>query len=63
MLLSNDGVSWKRVFINPGTVFGADGTPLRVSVKGLSARFVRLQLAEANYLHLDEVQIYGAETP
>lgn len=63
VLLSNDGVSWTRVFTNPGTVFGADGTPLRVSVKGLSARFVRLQLAETNYLHLDEVQVYGAKTP
>jgi len=63
VLLSSDGVSWTRVFSNPGTVFGADGTPLRVSVKGLSARFVRLQLAETNYLHLDEVQVFGAETP
>lgn len=63
VLLSNDGVSWTRVFSNPGTVFGADGAPLRVSVKGLSARFVRLQLAETNYFHLDEVQVYGAETP
>jgi len=51
------------VFGNPGTVFGADGSPLRVSVKGLSARFVRLQLAETNYFHLDEVQVYGAGTP
>jgi hypothetical protein len=63
VLLSNDGVSWRRVYSNPGTIFGADGAPLRVSVKGLSARFVRLQLAEANYLHLDEVQVFGAATP
>lgn len=63
VLLSYDGVSWTRVFSNPGSVFGPDGAPLRVSVKGLSARFVRLQLAETNYFHLDEVQVYGAGTP
>ena len=58
VLLSDDGVNWKRVFSNPGTVFGTDGTPLPVSVKGLSARYVRLQLTEAEYFHLDEVEVY-----
>ena len=59
VLLSDDGVNWKRVFSNPGTVFGTDGLPLRVSLKGNAARFVRLQLTEAEYLHLDEVEVYG----
>lgn len=59
VLLSDDGVNWRKVFTNPGTVFGTDGTPLRVSVKGNAARYVRLQLGEAEYFHLDEVEIYG----
>jgi hypothetical protein len=59
VLLSNDGVNWTRVFANDGSVFGGrDGKFLRVSLKGQSARFVRLQLNETNYLHLDEVEIY-----
>jgi tetratricopeptide (TPR) repeat protein len=62
VLLSNDGVTWNRAFSNPGTIFGADGSPLIVPVKGLSARFVRLQLAETNYLHLNEVEVYGTDS-
>ena len=59
ILLSNDGANWTRVFTNNGTVFGGnDGNPLSVSLKGKSARYVRLQLAETNYFHLDEVEIY-----
>ena len=61
VLLSRDGNSWTRVFANDGTIFGGvDGDkPLRVPVDGVRARFVRLQLAETNYLHLDEVEVYG----
>jgi hypothetical protein len=60
VLLSNNGNNWTRVFANNGVVFGGkDGKPLIVPVSGYSARFVRLQLAETNYLHLDEVEVYG----
>lgn len=59
ILLSNDGANWTTVYSNNGTVFGGnDGKPLSVSLKGNSARYVRLQLAETNYFHLDEVEIY-----
>jgi hypothetical protein len=59
VLLSSDGSNWTRVFANSGSVFGGtDGKPLIVAVSGRSARFVRLQLAETNYLHLDEIEIY-----
>lgn len=59
VLLSNDGINFTRVFTNDGTIFGgADGKFLKVSLQGYSARYVRLQLNETNYLHLDEVEIY-----
>lgn len=57
--LSTNGTSWKRVFANNGNIFGGKtGKPLSVALRGNSARFVRLQLAETNYFHLDEVEIY-----
>jgi len=60
VLLSNDGSSWRRVYSHDGSIFGGfDGKPLVVDLKGAPARYVRLQLNETNYLHLDEVEIYG----
>lgn len=59
VLLSNDGKSWTRVFANGGRVFGNSvDKPLIVTLKGRSARYVRLQLAEKNWFHLNEVEIY-----
>lgn len=59
VFVSNDGKNWTRLFANDGSIFGgADGHPLRVMLKGTNARFVRLQLAETTYFHLDEVEIY-----
>ncbi|MFN0100650.1 MAG: discoidin domain-containing protein [Bryobacteraceae bacterium] len=59
VLLSVDGAKWTRVYTHDGSVFGADGQPLRVPVPhGVTARWVRLQLVETNYLHLNEVEVY-----
>lgn len=59
VLLSDDGSAWHRVHDQAGYTFdGANRRPLRVLLAGRSARFVRLQLDERNYLHLDEVEIY-----
>jgi hypothetical protein len=65
MLLSDDGNQWRQVWQNNGTLFyGAkDGKPMRVPLAGQSARFVRLQLPGRNYLHLDEIEVYGADKP
>jgi hypothetical protein len=41
---------------------GADGKPLVVDLKLAKARYVRLQLDENQYLHLDEVEIYGTSS-
>lgn len=59
VFVSNDGENWTRLFANNGTIFGgADDHPLRIMLKGSTARFVRLQLAETTYFHLDEVEVY-----
>lgn len=59
VLLSNDGSNWRLAYRHNGGIFGGkDGKPLIVSLKGLSARFVRLQLDETTWFHLDEVEIY-----
>lgn len=63
VLLSTDGMSWEKVY-SGGVPFGGalDSSPLVLScLAGKQARYVTLQLAEANYLHLDEVEIFGAK--
>ncbi|GAB4131471.1 HzsA-related protein [Thermopirellula anaerolimosa] len=61
VLISDDGTAWREVYRHDGSPFqGApDGKPLRVAMNGLAGRFVRLQLADTQYFHLDEVEIYG----
>lgn len=65
MLLSDDGQQWRKVWQNDGTLFhGAkDDKPMRVALAGQSARYVRLQLPGREFLHLDEVEVYGAGEP
>jgi SAM-dependent methyltransferase len=60
ILTSIDGVQWVRIFANNGRDFGgADGTPLIWRPEhAVQARFVRLQLAAHDCLHLDEIEIY-----
>lgn len=61
ILLSLDGSDWKLVYANNHNVIfrGIYTQPLRVSLDSIAARYVRLQLAEENALHLDEVEVYG----
>ncbi len=65
VLLSADGEQWTEVFRHSGEPFGGvpDGRPLDVDLAGKDARFVRLQLPGAGFLHLDEVEVYGAADP
>jgi predicted O-methyltransferase YrrM len=57
--LSVNGMTWEKHY-SGGQAFGGvqDNKPLRVNCAGKPARFVRLQLRERNYLHLDEVEVY-----
>ncbi len=57
--ISNDGKAWSEVHTQRGRLFGGLwGRPLQVLVGGRTAQFVRIMLAEANYLHLDQVEVY-----
>ena len=58
VLLSDDGVKWKIAFQNDGSLSGGSENPLSVNLQGNSARYVRLQLTERTWLHLDEVEVY-----
>lgn len=65
LLLSDDGHSWREVYRQTGAVFygATDGKPLRVPLAGEAARFVRTQLPDRGFMHLDEVEVYGKADP
>jgi hypothetical protein len=65
ILLSHDSKNWTQVYDNQENLIpfgGIDGYPLIVNLDSQVARYVRLQLQETNYLHLDEVEIFGTQT-
>ena len=56
---SNDMVKWESVYAHNGKSFGGiDGYPLAIQLLSSTTRFVKIQLREPNFLHLDEVEIY-----
>ncbi len=59
--VSVDGDNWTPLLSRTDPEpFGMDGTPLVVHASpGLPYRFVLLRLRGANYLHLEEVEVYG----
>jgi cytochrome c-type biogenesis protein CcmH/NrfG len=61
VLLSQDALNWELSYSNDQkNIFGGiDGKPLTVNLHQKVARFVRLQLRDYEFLHLDEVEIYG----
>jgi len=65
VLLSDDGKEFRQVYQHDGTAFRGfdDRKPLAVRLKNESARYVRLGLPGTSYLHLDEVEVFGAANP
>ena len=65
VLLSEDAKQWRGVYRHDGTVFGGHsaGKPLTVDLRGQKARFVLVQLANTDYLHLDEVEVFAVAEP
>ena len=61
VLVSEDGKRWRRIYQHDGSRFlGHKGSvPLTVRARGERGRWVRLQLPQPGYLHLDEVEVYG----
>ena len=63
--LSDDARNWKLAYQYDGTVFYGftDGKPMAVSLANPTARFVRIQLPGSDWLHLDEVEVFGPAAP
>ncbi|MCP4933875.1 MAG: discoidin domain-containing protein [bacterium] len=65
VLVSQHGDEWTTVYLNKGVPFGGKGMkmgPLIVDMANSEhrlTRYVRLQLAKKNMLHLDEVMVFG----
>ena len=55
VLFSNDGENWTQVHDQAGKNFSW----LEIPVEPQPVRYVRLQLNEKNYFHLEEVEVYG----
>ncbi|MHC4628325.1 MAG: discoidin domain-containing protein [Planctomycetota bacterium] len=64
ILVSDDARNYRQVYQHDGTIFlgQTDKKPLKVKLDGVKARYVRLQLPGKSYFHLDEVEIYAADS-
>ncbi|MBX3746862.1 MAG: discoidin domain-containing protein [Verrucomicrobiae bacterium] len=64
ILLSHDGTTWTSHYQHPDRLFYGyrmpDRSPLVIPLTNALARFVRIQLPERTFLHLDEIEIHGA---
>jgi len=60
--LSADNLRWNEVFVHdPHEIFGLSSEPLTIPVGDKwEYRFVKIQLRKSEYLHLDEVEVYGS---
>jgi hypothetical protein len=65
VLLSDNGRNWTELYRHDGTKFygQTDNKPLAVPALRAKARLVRVQLPAAEYLHLDEVEVYQVGKP
>lgn len=60
--VSGDGTRWTTIFTraSPTSFGGIDGHPLLVELTDpILARFLRVRLNNSEFLHLDEVEVYG----
>jgi mono/diheme cytochrome c family protein len=59
--LSDDARRWTTVYRHDGHIFFgfSDNQPLTIQLTNQPARFVRIQLPSNDYLHLDEVEVFG----
>ncbi len=62
LLVSHDGLEWSEVNrrTDPAPFGGIDGQPyVWKPLSSVTARFVRIQLLRPEFLHLDQVQVFG----
>jgi hypothetical protein len=53
--ISQDGRTWEKVYAHNGSMWKT----LNINVNDKQVRFVKVQLADRNYLHLFEVEVFG----
>ncbi len=60
VLLSETGQDWQLLYEHDGTDFlgYVDQRPLEIGAGDRTARYVRVQLPDTSFLHLDEVEVY-----
>jgi len=61
LLVSSDGKTWNEVYRHNGQLFAGPKQPVTVPLKGVKARYVRVQLPRTEYLILDEIEVYAAD--
>jgi hypothetical protein len=63
--LSDDGATWRTAYEHDGRVFlgFSDNKPLEIRLTNQTARFVRVQLPGSEFLHLEEVEVFGPAEP
>ncbi|MBI5387806.1 MAG: discoidin domain-containing protein [Verrucomicrobia bacterium] len=63
--LSSDGKVWRTAYQHGGAVFFGftDKKPLEIRLTNETARFVRVQLPGKEFLHLEEVEVFGVDDP
>ncbi|MDT8301516.1 MAG: discoidin domain-containing protein [Sedimentisphaerales bacterium] len=61
VLLSTNGRNFEQAYQHDGTTFFGytDKKPLVIKLLNAQARYIRLQLPQKSYFHLDEVEIYA----
>jgi hypothetical protein len=59
--LSDDGHDWRTAYHHDGSLFygSRENKPLTVQLTNQAARFVRIQLPGNDFLHLEEVEVFG----
>lgn len=64
VLTSEDGTNFQPCYTHDGTAFYgfSDNAPLVVALSNAPARYVRLTLAGKSYFHLDEVEVFRADS-
>ena len=59
VLVSKDAQQWTEVYRHDRSMFCGPQQPLTVPLRGVEARYVRVQLPYVEYLHLDEIEVYA----
>lgn len=65
LLVSDDGKDWRMLYRHDDSVFGggSDHRPLDLFLEPVRARWLRVRVPGENFLHLDEIEVFGTRDP